>query len=833
MRFGSLHARNIGPFGEVDIDFDLIPGLLLAICGPNGAGKSTMLEMLSAAVTPGRTCPTRGDLASLATARDSELAVRVVNGQPWNVSLAVDAVSGKGEARVTDASGRDALPDRKVRSFDDWARKTLPAPEVLFASTFAPQGSGGFLAMKPAERKAVLLRTLGIERLETLAKNARELASAAKSAFEVASARLRDERRRAGVGEVHRTAGALVAHADIDLQMAQAALAEAEDSAKAAEQLVEDRRAEAARVAAENAEAQARRTAIAAAEEARAAADRRINGLTSKLCDLRMEVLDQADAIRAAVARVAAADPEISRVREQLASLRAEERASAARSKTATAARVRAAATQAHARAKREDARRAAERIAAAAEEAAELPAARAALAEAEAHLVAAEARVDDLQAMAAKGAGGRVEPLREALAWYSDGCPTGNARDDGEAIGHRFDDGARAGAVLAQDNEAAQALMRLPDDLSEATRARAELRRLVDTRRTNLAALERRAAEASGPDPLPDADAALAAADEALAAAQADDERAIADEQRVRAAIAEAHGRLDELAKVLASEQGLAGRSEELAGAEATRASLDEQIAQAETDKRNADLQIEHAGLPPALQSEPDVAGTEKAAREAVGQVATKRARVGDAERSLAESRAAADRIAELENEAGRAEEDLADWTRLAQDLGKDGLQSMEIDAAGPELTALVNDLLHTCVGPRWTVTIEASRASADGKKTIEGCEVRVLDVERGREAPAETLSGGESVIVGEAVSLALAMLACRRWGVEGPTLVRDESGAALDGQNAQAYVAMLRRSAELVGASKVLLVSHSRDVQERCDARIIVEGGTVRVAA
>ncbi|MGB3945393.1 MAG: hypothetical protein WBK76_00995, partial [Candidatus Saccharimonadales bacterium] len=191
-------------------------------------------------------------------------------------------------------------------------------------------------------------------------------------------------------------------------------------------------------------------------------------------------------------------------------------------------------------------------------------------------------------------------------------------------------------------------------------------------------------------------------------------------------------------------------------------------------------------------------------------------------AEQRLEQARAGSGRAAELETELEAAERDLADWQRLAADLGRDGLQATEIDAAGPELTELVNDLLHRCHGPRFTVSIETQRLSADGKRTLEGCEVRVLDVERGRDTTAETLSGGEAVLVGEAVSLALAMLACRRAGVERPTIVRDESGSALSPENARVYVSMLRRAAELVDADKVLLVSHTPEVWDLCDARV-----------
>ena len=177
-------------------------------------------------------------------------------------------------------------------------------------------------------------------------------------------------------------------------------------------------------------------------------------------------------------------------------------------------------------------------------------------------------------------------------------------------------------------------------------------------------------------------------------------------------------------------------------------------------------------------------------------------------------------------------AEREAADWTRLADDLGRDGLQAALVDLAGPELTQTANELLHACVGPRWTVSVETQRASADGKRTLEGCEVRVIDTLKGRDATVESLSGGERTIVAEALALALTALSCRVSGVRRPTLIRDESGAALDGSNSEAYVAMLRRSADMIGADRVLVVSQTSVITDRCDAEIRIEEGKVRLA-
>src|SRR5690606_9063480 len=101
-------------------------------------------------------------------------------------------------AVVLDGDGTPLLTSAKIREFDTWAAAHLPPPQVLYSSTFAPQGSGGFLELKPGERKAVLLRVLGIERLEVLAEKAREKARATKAAVEVLTARIEDERARGG-----------------------------------------------------------------------------------------------------------------------------------------------------------------------------------------------------------------------------------------------------------------------------------------------------------------------------------------------------------------------------------------------------------------------------------------------------------------------------------------------------------------------------------------------------------------------------------------------------------------------------------------------------------
>lgn len=924
MRFESIKLRGLGPFREeVEVDLAGIAGGIVAVTGSNGAGKSTLLELLAGAIY--RETPTRGSLASLATARDAFVEARVVNGAVHTIRQTIDAVSGKGEALVLDETGAPVLQDTKVKVFDGWAAEHLPSPEVTFNSIFAAQGSGGFIDLKAGDRKAVLLRVLGVEHLEQKAEAARAKARDAKREAELASARLAEidaidvaqaerahaEATRALDEAEERHAKALAAAEaakarDEAVQAAQEARAAADALRARVDQTVAElgkagevreaaeelRRREAALA---DAKAQlglaaerraAAETAAFAAVSAHASAEREVADLEARVANNQRLLADAAE-IRAAEARVVELD------RQEAKAVADLERAAKDREQAARAAldgRRRVEVAQAQVRGLKiriADARRALEAADDVAEAQAALPDARARLEAAQREHEAAREALSKLDGEAVADAGARIGALRGALeivasrSWESDEAPEDvaaralRADDDALAKAHSYPErrlaaeasvaravadaaaSRRSLATLegraAQADAIAAARVRLAQDEAALEGARGEL---VEARRAcddadhaeqaaitagaaaeaaqRAAAKEREAllARARLAPRLSDAEGRLAELRPRLDAARTElarAEQAVADSEAVEVGAMQLHDAAAARVRLLEAEVGrlatVAARLPAILAAEARLAELEPQLVDADRKFLEA---LRAAAL---LESDdeldvPSVGETFATLGEA--RQAEARARF-----ALEQAQASSGRVSTLTAERDRAFADLADWELLAQSLGRDGLQAALIDCAGPELTELVNDLLRTCVGPRWTVTIETTRSSSDGKKQIEGCEVRVLDTERGRDAEVSTFSGGERVLIGEAVALALSMLACRRSGVERPTLVRDETGAALDPVNARAYVAMLRRAAEVISADRVLFVSHQPECSELADARIVVADGKVEVVS
>lgn len=785
MRLERVSLHRIGALADVDLDLTDRSERVVAITGPNGAGKSTLLE----AALPGalyRRCPTRGTLASLATSRDSRVRATIANGRRWVLDHSLDSISGKSECLILDDAGAPVTSTAKVREADAWVARHMPPPEVLYASIFGAQGSAGLLALGRADRMGVILRALGVERYEALAARAREEARGATARLDTARARLVDEQLRSGdvaTAELaEREASAAAERCAGELAEARAALEAGQAEAAQIDGALRDYEAAIARLAED-------RTALADANGA-------VTDLAQRIAN-NWALLGRAGIVREAVAEVEA----LKARRAEL--VRTSDRCDADR---VAAEREYDAKIQTHAatvpvseRARR--VLRDREAIAAAAKSLDDL---RFQVSTDHFALTNAEARCRSVEDQRIAGAEDRIGALRDGLKEITPECT---------------DPVERARLTLYADDRAVRAT-ELPAELQKARAALAEAR---ETHRGRVEKLNAASALAARAPEVERAEADLASAERDATEASAEAKRlTVLTTQRfeTQEAIRDLDRRLDAATK-------LAAEADQLARAEARLAELEPQHTEAVALAERLRERLVAAPEPQRPLAAPELAPLRAAVSRAESEHAEASARLAVARDAVARARGGAERVAELDAERLSAADVLADWTRLAADLGRDGIQAALVDAACPEIAAAANDLLHTAFGPRFTLRLETQRLGADAKRLIEDLEIIVIDTEGGREAPAETYSGGEKVILSEALSLALTAVAARQAGLVRPTIVRDEAGAALDPGRARAWVAMVRRCVDLIGADRALIVSHSAEVQELCDARFDVSTG------
>jgi len=128
--------------------------------------------------------------------------------------------------------------------------------------------------------------------------------------------------------------------------------------------------------------------------------------------------------------------------------------------------------------------------------------------------------------------------------------------------------------------------------------------------------------------------------------------------------------------------------------------------------------------------------------------------------------------------------------------------------------------------------VRFRTQRQKADGRGLVDDFDIEVRNKTLDRTCLVDELSGGQFVLVNEAVNLGIAIYNMRQGeGVRHETLFRDETVGALDSKNSREYVRMLRHAMEVGGFHQVIFICHSPQVWEMADNVLRVENGKVFV--
>jgi exonuclease SbcC len=176
------------------------------------------------------------------------------------------------------------------------------------------------------------------------------------------------------------------------------------------------------------------------------------------------------------------------------------------------------------------------------------------------------------------------------------------------------------------------------------------------------------------------------------------------------------------------------------------------------------------------------------------------------------------------------RFDSDRKSYKLLAKAFSKTGIQSLEIDAAGPTVSSIANDLLFSCFGPRFSIRFVTQAVKEDKSGYKDDFDIFVTDSQTGREGSIDDLSGGEQVITSEVVSLAIALFNRSRSNTGWMSLWRDEASSAIDDQRAPLYIKMLRKAKELGMFSRLIFICHQARLVEMADSVIRVENGRIK---
>ena len=824
LRHKRLTAHGWGPLQNVSLDLDSIPGVV-AVTGPNGSGKSTLLELVLGAMY--RETPSRGGLAKIATVKGATLELLSENGAAIMARHVVDATLKSPRQESVLVVGEGEPTDGKVSSFKARAEAVYPPPETYLASAFAAQGGdGAFHSMSKDQRRLVLRRILGLERLQELAEAARE-----QKKIVMAEAKTRetlvDE---LPTGDVESMAD-LVDEVRNALREDAAGLERLQGEARDVDRRLAETRAEmkgldeqrrsheerAAHLRRMEREFQEATVAVDRAREAQASlADldlqlHEVERITRERETVETELREKQARLEALVTEGKGVAAEIERIEKDISQLEAimaradEIRAGQERVKvlegdltTAEEAQRTAEVEVEGLRARASEHAKAVRDLEGAHEELrrAELDSVRLATVPCRGEGEFAECRfLRDALAADKRRPGLRERLVEVAWGMHLDApsllsgaeARLRAARDRTTCLRSNLERARAAASDLPLLLDAEARLGELRPRLDEATTRRVDLRSRWGELDTETQEIRRRRLRLNAD----------------LAGAAPDGEQALRDHRAQAQAEARALFEREEKSASL------------LAEVEKARDSMGSPPDAVELQHRIVKLEMESDTLT-------------KTIRLHQGRIELSNRTLATRESELKQAQQAEEKAEEHKAEASRLHAVGAEWSLLEWALGKDGVQALLIDAAGPAISHLTNELLEVTFGSRFRVSMETTKLDSTGKRLLETLDLKVIDSERGREGTIDTLSGGERVVVGLALRLALTL----HQSTGASQLFLDECDGALDAENASHFVEMLRRGMDLGGLDQVVFVSHREVTQAAADHVITVQDGRVEVS-
>ena len=768
MQLESIELKGLTVFKDTQtVDFTQLPEGLIAIVGRNGQGKTTFMESIYAALY--RDLPTRPGIMKFVNGRDARIHLRFrLNGMVLESRLLLDGDRSKQEAFLLEDGEPVDGSNGKVRTFDDAVASRVGTRGLMLSSVFSAQNrSGNFLEMRVGDRKNLFVELLGLGHIPETEKRAKE-----RVEIELSRIRQLQESITKVEAEEKDLETAKQKHIECDrlLETAKANLATAIVEKDAIVKEEADLTAKASEAVAQ---VKADRTALDNHRSTAAADLRELNrSIEERRQKLQADTQTAQCAISELQTTIAGINTKIENNRNVLAKrdriLKAVADIPVVEKTIATleqeCERLR---ELSQARLSKREAYRSEDRE----------------LQILDKEIEAAERNSDEVNAV----------PCHAAAPY--DTCPKIiRAVEEGKKIPDLKEKHAVRQRALETIQEELDAMPADPDgERRIKTDALGEAReRLKELQSDAKFEVGLRNAEERVPE---------------LTGQLTDATQRLTEYQKPAAE--------DEvLASLSAQQRSLEGRFEEI------------KIAAEEIERRQTETVI-------PLQSQ--AAQAYERREEAIAKERVQRGYVSDFEVQLQVAANEVQRLSgseakkvRLQDELKEAEASHSDWTRIAKAYGKNGIPALEIDAAGPALSELINELVSSCFSSRFYFKLRTQREKADGD-LAEDFDVEVTDNVEGWTGTIDDLSGGQKVIAAEAIGLAIALYNKADHPLQ--TLFRDESAGALDVETAPLYVEMLKKAMKIGGFRQTFFITHSPDCAEMADAVLLCKDGKINV--
>ena len=792
MRLDRLVVHGVLAFKHVDVDFAALPPGLVAIVGANGSGKTSLMECALASLY--RKFASRpGSLYDYAHGRDSYIeAVWTVGGSAITTRINLDVVARRSEA-VAALDGA-ALTDGKSSTFDAFIGQTFPSFDLILATAYAAQsGNGSFRSRDQQARKDLFVELIGADKYDAIAKVARDHDD-----------KLRDKLSQRGMEQTTLTQWPHFTDPEEANELFGRIQTANEQGAEARRHLdlvgAEVNRHATVREEKRVALTQAEKALASASNEYSALENRvrmatsshdnaveflslarqRFNEAAARIADEKAVKEDHLDTVRQGEQRRHAGA--VRQLDESLASAR---RLTERRDEIDRAVRSRALS----------DAKLEADE--------AEIAELREVVVDLRATLVEARSLDHQVSLLADVPCGGK-EPFA-SCEFLTDAQAARKAREG------KSDIGAIEAALTDYEGKARKIAF-----------AAVEVRQQRDLVHGPVASLV---------PMLEDAELRVAEGDQKHAELTAEYKRRIVDHGAAAATLVD-----ETVAKLSAAtvswdeqrptlEQRVAASKHERGLAISVRAC---RLPHLDVDTLSAQRQFAADDYDDAMRDE---ARAQSARADWTESARIQEQEARDLEGEMERRTELTEKIQALDVAIRALSVQQSSCLQISTIFGRNGLPLLEIDAAGPAVSDLVNRMLAASFGGRFKVNLVTQKPKRSGEGMRDVFDLSVFD--GADERAIADLSGGEQVVVDEAVKAALALYSSQRSGTSGPTTCwRDETTGALDGQNLDRYIAMLRTLRDLGGFERVVFVTHSQDAANSADAILRVADGAVTVS-